>query len=313
MPRGARHGAARVALVLGTSTSSIGATEEAYRASRRRRRVPGRQSQPARPHAAFAGRFRAARRWVCEGPCVTVATACSSSAKVFARPSACCASAWSTRPSSAASTPCAAACCSASTRCSWCRPNRAGRSTPSATASASARPPASRCSNGPRTATPGCSCVGYGESSDAHHMSHAAPRGAGRASCAIDDALARAGLEAADVDYVNLHGTASQQERRGRSARCWRAGSRPRTHASSTKGWTGHTLGAAGIVEAVISAAGARARPASRHRQLAHPGSGLRSADPARQRTPGEVRCAMSNSFGFGGNNCVLVFSAGRT
>src|SRR5262249_14029887 len=93
--------------------------------------------------------------------------------------------------------------------------------------------------------------VGYGESSDAHHMSAPHPQGLG-AQQALDDALARAGTAATDVDYVNLHGTATPQNDAVEAALVARAFPAA-TLASSTKGWTGHTLGAAGIVEAVIT------------------------------------------------------------
>ena len=98
----------------------------------------------------------------------------------------------------------------------------------------------------------GCELLGYGESSDAHHMSTPHPEGLG-AERALDDALARAGLDAARhrLHQPARHG--QHEERRGRGARWSRAAFPRATHASSTKGFTGHTLGAAGIVEAVIS------------------------------------------------------------
>src|SRR5690606_1865384 len=93
--------------------------------------------------------------------------------------------------------------------------------------------------------------LGYGESSDAHHMSSPHPEGAG-ARLALDAALARAQLDANDVDYINLHGTASLRNDEV-EARLVAEVFPSTTFASSTKGWTGHTLGAAGIVEAAIS------------------------------------------------------------
>ena len=154
----------------------------------------------------------------------------------------------------------------------------------------------------------GAALLGYGESSDAHHMSTPHPEGLGaRAGAATTRSRAPASTPR-DIDYINLHGTASQKndevEARARRATCFPA----TTHASSTKGWTGHTLGAAGIVEAVISAARARARPACRARSTRR-----RSIRPAARRSAsttrrGRVRVALSNSFGFGGSNCVLVF-----
>ena len=93
--------------------------------------------------------------------------------------------------------------------------------------------------------------LGYGEASDAHHMSTPHPEGLG-AELALNDALARAGLDATQVDYINLHGTASQKNDEVEAALVSRAFP-SRTRASSTKGFTGHTLGAAGIVEATIA------------------------------------------------------------
>jgi 3-oxoacyl-[acyl-carrier-protein] synthase-1 len=122
---------------------------------------------------------------------------------------------------------------------------------------------------------------------------------------ALDDALARAGVAAAVVDYINLHGTASAKNDEVEAALVARRFP-GRTHASSTKGFTGHTLGAAGIVGAAASLL------AIEHGFL--PGmAGTRTLDPVCgpqiriEPAATEVRRALSNSFGFGGNNCVLV------
>ena len=97
----------------------------------------------------------------------------------------------------------------------------------------------------------GLRLLGYGESSDAHHMSTPHPEGLG-AEAALDDALARAGIAADAVDHINLHGTASAKNDEVEAALVARRFP-ARVHASSTKGFTGHTLGAAGIVESVAS------------------------------------------------------------
>ena len=81
-------------------------------------------------------------------------------------------------------------------------------------------------------------------------MSTPHPEGLG-AERALDDALARAGIDASRVDYINLHGTASAKNDEVEAALVARRFP-ARTHAVSTKGLTGHTLGAAGIVEAVV-------------------------------------------------------------
>ena len=147
-------------------------------------------------------------------------------------------------------------------------------------------------------------CV-YGESSDAHHMSSPHPEGLG-ARLAIDDALARAGIDAERIGYVNLHGTASLKNDEVEAALLAKVFPET-TRASSTKGWTGHALGAAGIVEAVIALLALEEGFA--------PGTlNAQSLDPAcgpQIRIDNDDSVALthvsSHSFGFGGNNCVLV------
>ena len=277
-----RYGADRIAVVVGTSTSSIGASEEAYRAARcRTGAIPPDLRRPIihTPHSlgdfvqhalGSTGHQRHGRdRVLVERQGVRAGGAADPHA------------ASPMRPSSAASTRCAAACCSASTRWSWCRPSPAGRSTSRVAASISARRPASRCWSAKRRRGPWL--LGYGESSDAHHMSSPHPEGRG-ARLALQDALERAQLAPADIDYINLHGTASQKNDEVEARRRRRDCFRPRTFASSTKGWTGHTLGAAGIVEAAISLLAIEHGVLPGTLNLADARSGLRAADPARQR-----------------------------
>jgi 3-oxoacyl-[acyl-carrier-protein] synthase-1 len=154
---------------------------------------------------------------------------------------------------------------------------------------------------------------GYGESSDAHHMSTPHPEGLG-ARLAMAEAIARAGIAPADVGYLNLHGTATPANDTV-EALAVRGLFDDGLHASSTKGWVGHTLGAAGIVESVFALlalergllpgmlAGAAAGAAQRDPAC---GPQIRF-DPAQR----EIRYAMNNSFGFGGNNASLVFGRG--
>ncbi len=150
--------------------------------------------------------------------------------------------------------------------------------------------------------------LGYGESSDAHHMSTPHPEGTG-AALAMEQALRNAGIRASELDYINLHGTGTRlndaSEDRAlqhfqHAAAC-----------SSTKGWTGHTLGAAGITEAAITLLAIEAGfiPGNLGRGTADPAL----ATPVRT-LPSEqpVAYAMSNSFGFGGSNCSLVFGRCR-
>jgi 3-oxoacyl-[acyl-carrier-protein] synthase-1 len=136
-------------------------------------------------------------------------------------------------------------------------------------------------------------------------MSSPHPEGAG-ARRSIIAALDRAGIEANRIDYINLHGTASAKndEIEGRIvAELFPAA----THASSTKGWTGHTLGAAGILEAVITltALDTGLAPGTLNSTAIDSSCGpqVRLANEER-----ELSYALSHSFGFGGSNCVLLF-----
>lgn len=299
-----RYGAARVAVILGTSTSSIGDTELAYTQLDAEGRFPEhlRHSQLHTPHSL--GMFVQAALGL-EGPSETLSTACSSSAKVFA----------SAERLMRLGLIDAAVVGGVDTLCGSvlfgfnslelvsnepCRPfdaNRGGISLGEAAGFALLE-------RGPGA----LELRGYGEASDAHHMSTPHPEGAG-AERALDDALARAGLAPEAIDYINLHGTASSKNDEVEAALVARRFP-ARTHASSTKGFTGHTLGAAGIVEAVISllAIETGVMPGTVNSTVPDPvcGPQIRFA-PAR----GEVRNALSNSFGFGGNNCALIFGKG--
>jgi 3-oxoacyl-[acyl-carrier-protein] synthase-1 len=146
--------------------------------------------------------------------------------------------------------------------------------------------------------------LGYGESSDAHHMSHPHPDGLG-ARLAMERALARAKLAPQAIDYVNLHGTATKAGDASEDAAiCAVFGTK--TACSSTKGYLGHTLGAAGITEAIVTAAGIRY-------DFMPGGYNTSQLDPAvachylLASKPARVNAAMTNSFGFGGSNCSLI------
>ncbi|HEX20121.1 MAG TPA: beta-ketoacyl-[acyl-carrier-protein] synthase II, partial [Acidiferrobacteraceae bacterium] len=149
--------------------------------------------------------------------------------------------------------------------------------------------------------------LGYGESSDAHHMSTPHPEGQG-AALAMQAALTMARLDASEVDYINLHGTATQSNDRAED-RAVVSVFGDRTPCSSTKGWTGHTLGAAGIVEAIISMLCIQHGliPASLNTKQRD--ADLQANIVLTQQRQG-VRHVISNSFGFGGNNCALLFGS---
>jgi 3-oxoacyl-[acyl-carrier-protein] synthase-1 len=136
-------------------------------------------------------------------------------------------------------------------------------------------------------------------------MSTPHPHGLG-ARLALADAFARAGIDAREVDYVNLHGTATVKNDEVEAA-VLADMFPPTTRASSTKGWTGHTLGAAGILEAVISLLAIEHGfvPGTLNTEVAEPACSAQLALANEERA---VRVALSNSFGFGGNNCTLAF-----
>ncbi len=157
----------------------------------------------------------------------------------------------------------------------------------------------------------GVELCGVGESSDAHHISAPDPSGAGAVRC-MEAALADAGIAAEKVDYINLHGTATvlndQME-----ARAVNHVFGDTTFCSSTKPYTGHTLGAAGSVEAGICWITLTESNAKLPRQLWDgeydtdlPPINLVSKDAKR---PNSVNHIISNSFAFGGNNISLLFS----
>jgi len=146
--------------------------------------------------------------------------------------------------------------------------------------------------------------LGIGESSDAYHMSAPHPEGLG-ARLAMQAALAAAALEPGDIDYINLHGTGTPSNDRSESQAV--AGLfGPMTPCSSTKGATGHALGAAGALEAVISAL------ALEH-GLMPGGVNTAEIDPTltalylRHNRRAPIARVLSNSFGFGGTNCSLI------
>jgi len=152
--------------------------------------------------------------------------------------------------------------------------------------------------------------VGYGMSADAHHMT-APPEDGDGAVRAMRNALRNAGLPADAIDYVNAHGTSTPLGDIAETVAIKRAfGDHAKKVAvSSTKSMTGHLLGAAGGVEAVVTAL-------ALHNQVAPPTANLFDQDPAcdldyvpneARRMP--LRAAMSNSFGFGGTNGTLIFA----
>ena len=148
---------------------------------------------------------------------------------------------------------------------------------------------------------------GYGESSDAYHMSTPHPEGKGAAN-AIQKALDTAALSAKDIDYVNLHGTATPSNDAAED-KAIASVFGTKTAVSSTKGWTGHTLGAAGITEALICMLILENQFLPANLNLTTPDPTLTSnflSDNTKPEHP--IKNVASNSFGFGGSNCSLIF-----
>jgi len=153
---------------------------------------------------------------------------------------------------------------------------------------------------------------GWGESADAHHMSAPEPQGRGAAE-AMQRALARAGLDARDVDYVNLHGTATEHNDSMESLAVERVLGRE-VPVSSTKPLTGHALAGAGAIEAAFAWHTLVDNPHGRlpvHWWDGVPDPALPALRPVSHGTAlgRPVRHVLSNSFAFGGSNAALLLS----
>ncbi len=301
----ARYGADRVGVFLGTSTAGILQTELAYR-----RRDPATGALPddfhyRTTHNAFSLAEFTRDHFGLTGMAMAISTACSSSAKVFA----------AAARQLALGTIDAAVVGGVDTLClttlygfaslqltskNPCRPydaSRDGISIGEGAAFALLE----------RNASPASGTVmllGVGESSDAYHMSSPHPEGLG-ARLAMEAALRSAGLTPGDIHYINLHGTATpaNDAAEGKAVSALFGDTVP---GNSTKGYMGHTLGAAGAIEALICA-----MALTDGRLPGSPGTGsLDPSIPIRYQLRGEdrpLRHALSNSFGFGGSNCSLV------
>lgn len=306
------YGRHRIAIIMGTSTSGILSTEEAY-AARPSRDAP---LPPDFPYAdtqdlSSLPRYVAARLDV-TGPTLAISNACASSTRAFIDAAHLITAGF-----------CDAAIVGGAD--SLCRMTLQGFASLGLISASPTRP----CDTGrsgisigeaagftlleradarPRPARPngyGLRLLGYGASSDGHHMSSPDPTGRG-AALAMKKALERACLTPDAIGYINMHGTGTlandQMEDRaisslfGRNVPC-----------SSTKGWSGHTLGASGILETMICAI------ALQSQYLPHC-MNSQTVDPAFQSDillePRHVGVShvMNNSFGFGGTNSSLIF-----
>ena len=301
-----------MALILGTSTSGILSAEAAYRERDADGALPAWFDYRATHNTGALVSFVRDGLGL-RGPAFTISTACSSSAKAFAAADRLIGAGLA----DAAIVGGVDSLCLTTlygfsslelTSPEPCRPGDAHRQGLSI-GEAAAFALLERADAAPAQPGPRIVLSGWGESSDAHHMSAPHPEGRG-ARAAMAQALQRAALSPQDIGYINLHGTATPandlSEGRGVAAVF---ADHPDAPSSSTKGMTGHTLGAAGAVEAVVSAL------ALQHGLL--PASvGMQTPDPAiplnivsvPQRTS-SLRHVLSNSFGFGGSNASLVLS----
>ncbi len=296
----ARYGAARIGVFAGTSTSGILETERAFRGLGEDEALP--IGHPyATTHRLSALATFVSERLELAGPAISISTACSSSARAFAAASrhmrlGLCDAAVVAGVDSLCMTTLRGFTSLQLTADTPCRPfaaDRAGLSIGEAAGFALLE----------REAAGAVRLYGYGESADAHHMSTPHPQAVG-ARLAMRRALASAGLSPDAVDYVNLHGTATRTNDAVEDvAVTAELGEVP---ASSTKGWTGHTLGAAGVVEALITAFAIERgwAPGTLNTAARDPAMALNLLTEG-QEIP--IRRALSNSFGFGGNNCTLV------
>nr|WP_255680312.1 beta-ketoacyl-[acyl-carrier-protein] synthase family protein [Azonexus sp. R2A61] len=301
-----RYGRQRVGVFLGTSTAGILQTELAYR-----RRDPASGALPddfiyRTTHNSFSLAEFARDYFGLEGMAMAISTACSSSAKVFAAA----ARQLALGTIDAALVGGVDSLCLTTlygfaslqlTSSEPCRPYDAARNGISIGEGAAF----ALLERVDRARAGDVLLLGAGESSDAYHMSSPHPEGRG-ARQAMEAALRSADLAVDAIDYINLHGT-STPANDAAEGKAVAALFGDRVPCSSTKGATGHTLGAAGAVEAVICALALQ--------DGFLPGSpGTRTVDPQIplnyrvDRKDAAPRIALSNSFGFGGSNCSLIF-----
>ena len=301
----ARYGAERVGVIIGTSTSGIYETEAAYTWREQHQALPADFSFVNRHIWSATARFLQQELHL-EGPCYAVSTACSSSSKTLA---------------SAQRLIVNGVCDAVLTGGvdSLCHMTLHGFKSLDIMSAKPCTPlDRDRCGislgeaggllllERPQPDHAGCvQLLGCGESSDAYHMTAPHPEGRG-AIAAMQQALAQAGLAASDIDYVNLHATGTLLNDRAEMAAMAGVFAADMC-CSGTKGLTGHTLGAAGAVESIVT-----------WLSLKHgfmPGTcGLQQVDEAfacnvlkDSMNDVSVRIAMNNNFGFGGNNTSLI------
>ena len=296
-----RLGADRIAVLVGTSTSGVLSSEAAYR-----QRDPNTGALPAGYDSAHTHDMYSLARFVrarlgLTGPAMVISTACASSALSFVEAHRLIeAGVCDAAVIGGVDTLCgmtlhgfAALDLISALPCRPCDVARGGISIGEAGGFALVE-----------RAGPGLALLGYGVSSDGHHMSAPHPQGAG-AIAAMRQALAQGGLVAADIDYINLHGTGTRANDAAEDLAVY-AVFADAVPVSSTKGFTGHSLGAAGIMDALIAGI-------CLERGLVPGCLNVTQVDPAfrssvvAENSRRDLRRVVSNSFGFGGVNCSLV------
>ncbi len=311
-----QHGADRVGVVMGTSTSSIGASEKAYRDRDAQGQVPVSARVPALHSLHSLGAF-VQQALGTQGPSMTVSTACSSGLKALAV-----AQRWL-----ALGLVDAVVVGGVDSLCDSvlfgfhalqlvarevCQPFDArrrgislGEAAVFALVTRAALPNESKALTRPQL-------LSVGESSDAHHMSAPQPEGT-CIEAALRQALHRAGLTPQQIDAIHLHGTATVMNDAVEAAMVARVfandPSHPMPHAASTKGVTGHTLGTSGLLGLVVMLLAMEQgfKPGTTNtQQLDDACRGIVQRDAA----TGPVRHAVINAFGFGGTNAVAVVAA---
>jgi len=305
-----KYGSDRIAVILGTSTSGIQETELAYINRDKKTDLLPESFKYATTHNLYATSNFVRRYLGLTGHTSMISTACSSAAKAFA-------SAWRLMNAGLCDAAVVGGVDSlalntlygfsslelvSATPCRPCAQDRSGISIGEAAGFALLEWPEQSDS------TSDYFLKGYGESSDAYHMSTPRPDGSG-AAMAMEAAIKRAAVEPAEIDYINMHGTASDVNDSMEDKAITKVVGTT-TPCSATKGWTGHTLGTAGMLEAAISLL------AMEHGLI--PGTqNTKTIDPAftseilLENRPAELRNVLSNSFGFGGSNCSLLFGKG--
>ncbi len=303
----ARYGGERIGLFVGTSTSGIQAAEDAFK----QRSIDGQELDfnYLRTHNMYSAVSYLRKRLAISGPGYTISTACSSSAKILA----------AANRHIQTGTCDAAIVVGVDSLCQMtfhgfnslqllstqaCKPadqDRDGISIGEAMAAAIVEPL--------NDETEIC-LLGYGESSDAWHMSTPHPEGAGAIRSMLA-ALKMAGLSAGQIDYVNLHGTGTQVNDLVEDRAMLAVFGSESVICSSTKGFTGHTLGAAGLVEALIAALALQYEfyPVSLNTQSIDSEIQSQINLPNSSQTLPGPKIAMSNSFGFGGSNATLILA----